>query len=238
MKKLFYARTSTKEQNEQRQLDAAKELGLTRIGKNVFLDKQTGTNFKRPQYEKLIEKLEDISEDNKERAAQGKEIEQVILYVHELDRFGRDYVMIKNQIAYVESLGVEIEFLDMPVIKTGDSLTDKLLRDQFINTLSYVAQKETEKRKTRQREGIDCMPKNKEGKRISAKTGNAMGRPKAVLPKDFEKIYTRVQAGELTTVEAQKLLDIKKTSYFKYAKILKESKMKDQMPGQTYLLAD
>lgn len=236
MKKIFYARTSTREQNEQRQIDAAKELGLSSIGRNVFLDKLTGNNFDRPAYHKMINKLQELSDDNKDRIAEGKEPDQIILYVHELDRFGRNYSEIKSQIAFIESLGIEIEFLDMPVIKTGDPLTDKLLRDQFINTLAYVAESETKRRKKRQAEGINSMPINEEGKKISSKTGNPIGRPKVTIPANFEKIYNRVQAKELTTVEAQKLLDIKKTTYFKYAKLLKESKMKGQMSEQTCLL--
>lgn len=236
MKKLFYARTSTKEQSEQRQLDSAKELGMSSLGRNVFLDKLTGNNFNRPMYDKLIDKLQELSEDNKDRVAEGKEAEPIRLYVHELDRFGRNYTEIKNQIAYIESLDVEIEFLDMPIIRTGDPLTDKLLRDQFINTLAYIAEAETKRRKKRQSEGIKSMPINDEGKKVSVKTGNPIGRPKASIPVDFERIYKRVQIGELTPSEAQKLLDIKKTTYFKYAKILKESKMKGQLPGQTYLL--
>lgn len=221
---LFYARTSSKEQSIARQLEAAYKLGITEEGENLFIDKMTGTTFKRPAYEQMKAKL---------RAGDK-------IYVHELDRFGRNYEEIKNQIVEIESKGVEIIFMDLPLVnhKTDDPLVTKMLRDQCITLLSFLAQKETEKRKKRQREGLDAMKRNEEGKRISEKTGNAMGRPKAALPKDFEKIYNRVQKGELTTVEAQKLLDIKKTSYFKYAKILKESKMKDQMPGQTYLLAD
>lgn len=221
---LFYARTSSKEQSIARQLEAAYKLGITEEGENLFIDKMTGTTFKRPAYEQMKAKL---------RAGDK-------IYVHELDRFGRNYEEIKNQIVEIESKGVEIIFMDLPLVnhKTDDPLVTKMLRDQCITLLSFLAQKETEKRKKRQREGLDAMKRNEEGKRVSEKTGNAMGRPKAVLPKDFEKIYNRVQKGELTTVEAQKLLDIKKTSYFKYAKILKESKMKDQMPGQTYLLAD
>ncbi|MDA3729912.1 recombinase family protein [Niameybacter massiliensis] len=203
---IFYIRTSTKEQNEARQIEVAKEYGCADQGKNLFIDKQTGTNFNRPSFE-AMKKV--IRQDD-------------IVYVHELDRFGRDYTEIKNQIAEIESLGAKIHFLDIPVIQTGDEATDKLLRDQFINTLSYVAQKETEKRKARQVQGIALMPVDADGKKYSSKTGRSTGRPKAELPKDFAKYYKRVQDKEMTATEAMKLMDIKKTSYFKYVKMYKE----------------
>lgn len=219
---LFYARTSSKEQSVARQLEAAYKLGITQEGENLFIDKMSGTTFKRPQYEKMKAKL---------RAGDR-------IFVHELDRFGRNYLEIKNQIAEIEGKGVEIIFMDLPLIdhKTDDPLISKMLRDQCITLLAFLAQKETERRKKRQREGIDLMPVNAEGKKVSVKTGKVAGRPKTVLPEKFEKTYKRVQSGELTASEAQKLLDIKKTTYFKYVKLLKESKMKDQLAGQTYLL--
>lgn len=223
MKKLFYARISSNDQNEARQKLSAVELGIDPTGRDFYLDKATGTNFKRPQYDKMIERLKDLSADNI----------QVTLYVHELDRFGRDYNMIKQQISYIESLGVMIRFMDVPIIETGDPITDQLLRDQFINTLAYVAQRETERRKKRQTEGIAAWKKTG-----TTKTGNAYGRPKVELPSNFESIYNRVQKGDMKATEAMKILEIKKSTYYKYVGILKESKQKGQMKGQTYLLAD
>lgn len=223
MKKIFYARISTREQSENRQKLSAVELGIDPNGRDFYLDKATGTNFKRPAYDSLIERLKDLSADGM----------QVTLYVHELDRFGRDYNMIKQQIAYIESLGVRIQFLDVPVIQTGDAVTDQLLRDQFINTLAYVAQRETERRKKRQTEGIAVWRKTG-----TTKTGNAYGRPKVQLPTNFESIYNRVQKGDMKAVEAMKILEIKKSTYYKYAAILKESKQRGRMKGQTYLLVE
>ncbi len=222
---IFYARTSSKEQSVARQLEAAYKLGITQEGENLFIDKMTGTTFKRPSYELMKAKL---------RAGDK-------IFVHELDRFGRNYEEIKNQIVEIESKGVEIIFMDLPLVnhKSDDPLISKMLRDQCIMLLSFLAQRETENRKKRQREGLDAMKIcATTGKRISEKTGNVMGRPAVKLPENFESIYNRVQKDELSTAEAMVLLGIKKTSYFKYAKILKQSKMKDQMPGQTYMLVD
>lgn len=208
----FYARVSTSSQNLGRQLVQAHELNITIENKDLFIDKSTGTNFNRTGFKKLLEILTARNSDG----AKGD-----ILYVAELDRFGRDYTEIKNNIALIESLGVEIKFLDIPLIETEDRVTNKLLRDQFINTLSYVAEKETLKRKQRQAEGIAAMPINDSGKRVSSKTGREVGRPKAKIPSDFKSVYERVKNGTISNVEAMKILDIKKTTYYKYIKIIK-----------------
>ena len=150
----FYARISHSDQNLGRQLVEARKLGITNEGVNLFIDEQTGTNFDRTGFIKLKETL-------KARNLDGPKGD--ILYIHELDRFGRNYDEIKNNIADIDKLGVKLVFLDMPVIQTGDEVTDKLLRDQFISTLSYVAQKETEKRRIRQRQGYDALERTSEG---------------------------------------------------------------------------
>lgn len=209
----FYARVSTTSQNLGRQLVQAHELNITTEDKDLFIDKSTGTNFNRTGFIKLLDILTARNTDG----TKGD-----ILYVAELDRFGRDYTEIKNNIAVIESLGVEIKFLDIPLIETDDSVTNKLLRDQFINTLSYVAEKETQKRKQRQAEGIAAMPINKNGKKVSSKTGREVGRPKAKIPSNFESVYERVESGAISNVEAMKILGIKKTTYYKYIKIMKE----------------
>jgi DNA invertase Pin-like site-specific DNA recombinase len=163
---MFYGRVSTKEQNKARQLIKAQESGI--LEENIYVDEQTGTNFIRPKYKEMLNKFR---KDDK-------------LYVQKLDRFGRNYDEIKHQISEIEKNGVELEFLNMPVIKTGDLLTDKLLQDQFINTLSYVAQKEIEKRKKRQDEGIKiCLATGK------TKTGKAYGRPKQDNIIKLQKCY-------------------------------------------------
>lgn len=200
---IFYIRISTKEQSIARQIEVAKEYGCTQEDINLFIDKQTGTNFNRPKFQAMLNAIR----------------KNDVVYVHELDRFGRDYTEIKLQIADIEKKGATIEFLDMPVIKTGDALTDKMLRDQFINTLSYVAEKETEKRKKRQLEGIALMPVGEDGKKYSSKTGNKVGRPRVELPKEFASVYKRVKDKQLTPSEAMKLLDIKKTTFYKYVKL-------------------
>lgn len=201
----FYVRASAKDQNPARQIKKAKELGIEELGKDLFIDQMSGKTFNRESFIKLKEIL-------RVRNLDGPKGD--VLYVSELDRFGRNYDEIKKNIVDIENLGVEITFLDMPVIKTGDKVTDNLLRDQFINTLSYVAQKETEKREERQRQGYDALERTPDGKYIG-KNGKVVGRPKkAVNYEEFAKYYDRIQRKELQAKEAMKLLGIPKTRFY------------------------
>ena len=208
----FYARISHSDQNLGRQLVEARKLGITNEGVNLFIDEQTGTNFDRTGFIKLKETL-------KARNLDGPKGD--ILYIHELDRFGRNYDEIKNNIADIDKLGVKLVFLDMPVIQTGDEVTDKLLRDQFISTLSYVAQKETEKRRIRQRQGYDALKRTSEGKLIG-KNGKVVGRPKKELPKEFSTYYELMKKGDLKATDVMKMLNVKKSRFYEMKKEYEE----------------
>ena len=201
----FYARTSTKEQSLGRQLEKARELGIVNEGVDLFIDQISGTTFNRDSFKKLKETLRVRNLDGSKND---------VLYVHELDRFGRCYDEVKQNIQDIEGYGVKIIFLDMPVIETGDTATDKLLRDQFITVLSYVAQKETEKRKERQKQGYDALERTSDGKMISKKTGRVVGRPKKEGPKDFPKYYKMMQDKTLKPAEVMKILGIKKSRFY------------------------
>lgn len=206
--KFFYARTSTKEQVLSRQLLQAKDLGIEKEGVDLFVDQLSGTNFNRKGFKALKDTLKARNMDG----AKGD-----ILYVAELDRFGRNYDEVKQNISDIEKLNVKVVFLDMPVIETGDEVTDKLLRDQFINTLSYVAQKETEKRKERQRQGYEALKRNEEGKLIG-KNGKVVGRPKKGLPVEFGKYYELMQNKTMKATEVMKLLGVKKSRFYEMKK--------------------
>lgn len=211
----FYARVSTKEQNLGRQLERARELGITNEGVNLFIDQLTGTTFSRDGFLELKDTL-------RKRSLGGPAGD--VLYVHELDRFGRDYDEIKSNIVDIEGYGVKIEFLDVPVIKTGDPTTDKLLRDQFISVLSYIAQKETEKRKERQRQGYEALAKTEDGRHIG-KNGRVVGRPKKEVPdnKEFGKYYKMLENKTLKASDVMKILGIKKTRFYEIKKQYEES---------------
>lgn len=208
----YYARISTKEQNLGRQLVEARKLKITTEGVDLFIDEQTGTNFNREGFKKLKDTLKARNQDGAKNDT---------LYVHELDRFGRDYDEIKRNISEIEGYGVDIKFMDIPLIETNDEATNKLLRDQFIATLSYVAQKETEKRKKRQREGYDSLKKNAEGKLIG-KNGKVVGRPKKDLPVDFGKYYDLMKTGTMKATDLMKIFGVKKSRFYEMKKEYEE----------------
>lgn len=194
-----YIRVSTKEQNEARQEKQLKDKGCELI----LIDKSTGKNFDRPQY-KLLKQV--VREGDK------------IIFT-ELDRLGRNYDEIKKEIQEFESKGVEIDFLDFPMPITNDQLINKMLRDQVINTLAYVAQKELEKNRLRRTQGIESMPiDEKTGKRKSSKTGNVVGRPKTEITDEFVKVYKQWKNKEITAVKSMEILGLKRNTFYRLVK--------------------
>ena len=199
MKVYGYIRVSTKGQNESRQEQQLKEKGCDLI----LMDKTTGKDFDRPNY-KLLKQV--VREGDK------------VIFT-ELDRLGRNYDQIKEEIRYFDNLRVEVDFLDFPMPTTSDPLINKMLRDQIINTLAYVAQKELEKNKVRRSQGIESMPIDKKtGKKISLKTGRVTGRPKAEITEDLKKIYKRWKNKELTAVKSMDLLGLKRNTFYRLVK--------------------
>lgn len=199
MKIYGYIRVSTKEQNEARQEMQLKEKGCDL----VLMDKSTGKDFDRPNYNLLKQVV--------------REGDKVIFT--ELDRLGRDYDQIKEEIRYFDNLGVEIDFLDFPMPTTSDPLINKMLRDQMINTLAYVAQKELEKNKARRTQGIESMPiDEKTGKKKSAKTGRVTGRPKTEITQEFIEVYKQWKNKELTAVKSMELLGLKRNTFYRLVK--------------------
>ena len=142
-KKYAYVRVSTREQNEDRQLIAMRELGIPK--EQIFTDKQSGKDFKRPMYGKLLKKL---------RAGD-------VLYVKSIDRLGRDYEEILEQWRYLtKERKVDICILDMPILDTrkdGD-LIGIFIGDVVLQVLSFVAENERRNIRERQREGIEAEP--------------------------------------------------------------------------------
>lgn len=199
MKIYGYIRVSTKEQNEARQENQLKEKGCDL----VLMDKLTGKDFDRPNYNLLKQVV--------------REGDKVIFT--ELDRLGRDYDQIKEEIRYFDNLGVEIDFLDFPMPTTNDPLINKMLRDQIINTLAYVAQKELEKNKARRMQGIASMPiDEKTGKKKSSKTGRVTGRPKTEITQQFIEVYNQWKKKEITGVKAMDQLGLKRNTFYRLVK--------------------
>ena len=183
-----YVRVSSRDQNEERQLIAMHEMGVP--GKNIFIDKQSGKDFERPQYLKLLKKL---------KAGD-------LLYVKSIDRLGRNYKEIIEQWRNLtKNKGVDICIMDMPLLDTrrGKDLMGTFLSDIVLQVLSFVAENEHSNIRQRQAEGI-----------AAAKArGVRFGRPPKELPQGFEDIIEKWKAGELNGVQAANALGIPASTY-------------------------
>jgi DNA invertase Pin-like site-specific DNA recombinase len=175
-----YVRVSTKEQNEERQLIALKEHNIPK--KNLYMDKQSGKDFDRPQYQKLLRKLK----------------KDDLLYIKSIDRLGRNYEEIQNQWRVItREKGCDIVVLDMPLLDTrrGKDLVGTFLSDIVLQVLSFVAENERVNIRQRQAEGI-----------AAAKArGMRFGRPPAPLPESFAPAYRQWKSGQITGTAAAKL---------------------------------
>ena len=174
-----YIRVSSRDQNETRQLLALQELHIPR--KNIFVDKQSGKDFKRPQYKKLVRKLK----------------KDDILYIKNIDRLGRNYAEILEQWRILtKDKGIDIIVLDMPLLDTrrDKDLMGTFLSDIVLQVLSFVAENERANIHQRQAEGI-----------AAAKArGVRFGRPPSSFPEGFHDAYQRWKAGKITGTAAAK----------------------------------
>ena len=168
-----YIRVSSKDQNEDRQMIAMKELPIP--DKNIFMDKQSGKDFERPQYKKMVRRLK----------------KDDLLYIKSIDRLGRNYAEILEQWRILtKDKGIDIVVLDMPLLDTrrGKDLMGTFLSDIVLQVLSFVAENERTNIKQRQAEGI-----------AAAKArGVRFGRPPRPLPETFHENYQRWKAGKIT----------------------------------------
>ena len=196
MSKIFaYIRVSTREQNENRQLDALKGLKIDEI----IVEKASGKNFiGREKYQQMKAQL---------RAGD-------LLIIHSIDRFGRNYTEICKEWEGLIAKGVDIQVLDMPILNTRDNqngLTGRLITDIVLKLLGYVAEKERTNIKTRQREGIDSALAN----------GVKFGRPKSEIPKDFIRAYELYKQGLIKVKDVMSMCNIAKSTFYKYEKSIK-----------------
>ncbi|MCM3598094.1 recombinase family protein [Metabacillus idriensis] len=193
IRKFGYIRVSSKDQNEGRQLQAMLENGLNE--RDIFLDKQSGKNFNREQYQLL-----------KRMIRKGD-----VLYIHSLDRFGRNKEEILQEWNDItKNIQADIVVMDMPLLDTTqykDSL-GTFIADLVLQILSWMAQEERDRIRKRQREGID----------VALQKGVVFGRPKIQATEDFYEIYTRWKAGEMTAVKAMDAIGVKKTTFYKLIK--------------------
>lgn len=189
--KLGYARVSTKDQNEARQIDALIEDGVEI--RNIYVDKCSGKDFNRESYKILLKAMR--SGD--------------ILVIKSLDRLGRNYDEIRNQFKYITDNNVSIHVLDTPVLNTDSvisgGITVKFVSDLILSVLSFVADQERVNIRSRQSEGI-----------LAAKRrGKKFGRPKK-RPADFDSFSKSVAMGNITVIQACELMKISRKSYYNY----------------------
>jgi len=193
VRKFGYIRVSSKDQNEGRQIEAMKERGIDE--RDIFIDKQSGKDFNRDQYQLL-----------KRIMRKGD-----VLYIHSLDRFGRNKEKILEEWNdIIKHIQADIVVLDMPLLDTTqykDSL-GTLIADLVLQILSWMAEEERKRIRTRQREGID----------LALQNGVAFGRPKATVTEEFKEVYRQWKNGEMTAVKAMEELGIKKTTFYKLVK--------------------
>lgn len=193
-----YARVSTKDQNEARQLDAFRQLNLK--SHNIYLDKLSGKDFNRPSYKKLLRKLKPGD----------------LLYIYSIDRLGRNYEEIQQQWRVItKEIGADICVIDMPLLNTaaGKDLMGTFIADLVLQILSFVAESERRNIKDRQKAGI-----------ASAKLrGVKFGRPEVILPDNFEDLVLRYRNKEMSRAQLLELCHISKTTLYRKLAKLRES---------------
>ena len=195
-----YIRVSSRDQNEDRQLIALKEVGVPE--KNIYLDKQSGKDFNRPKYKKLLRKMK----------------KDDLLYIKSIDRLGRNYEEILQQWRVLtKEKGIDIVVLDMPLLDTrrGKDLMGTFLSDIVLQVLSFVAENERTNIKQRQAEGIAA---------AKAK-GVRFGRPPRPLPENFHSCYQRWKQGEITGTAAARECGMPLATFRYRAEIYENAKM-------------
>ena len=185
-----YVRVSSFDQNEDRQMIAMHDAGVPE--KNIYVDKQSGKDFERPKYKKLVKKLKTGD----------------LLYVLSIDRLGRNYKDIQDQWRILtKEIGIDICVIDMPLLDTrnGKDLMGTFIADLVLQILSFVAQSERENIKKRQAQGI-----------AAAKTrGVRFGRPETPLPDDFEYTIKSWEKGNLSTADALEKCNMSESTFYR-----------------------
>ncbi len=190
-----YVRVSSADQNEDRQLLALREQAVPT--ENIFLDKQSGKDFERPQYRRLVKKLKPGD----------------LLYILSIDRLGRNYREIQEQWRILtKEKCADICVLDMPLLDTrqGKDLMGTFIADLVLQILSFVAENERVNIRTRQAEGI-----------AAAKArGVQFGRPRVELPNNFPEVSLAWLNGEMPLQRAANRCSMPKSTFYKQARLL------------------
>lgn len=194
MNKYGYIRVSSRDQNIARQVEAMLDIGIRK--QDMYVDKQSGKDFDRGEYKRLVKKLKAGDE----------------LYVKSIDRLGRDYEEIIEQWRYLtKTKDIDIIVLDLDLLDTRkeiNGITSKFIADLTLQILSYVAHIERDNTRKRQAEGI----------RIAKEKGVKFGRPRAEFPPDFEEVLTLWQENKISKREGARILNTNHTTFSRWIK--------------------
>jgi len=185
-----YARVSSTEQNLDRQIQALTEYGISE--RDIITDKVSGKDFARPGY--LALKTQMLRPGD-------------VLTIKELDRLGRNYEQMKVEWQELQQMGIDIVILDMPILNTKEKsdLEKSLIANIVFELLAYTAEKERQKIKTRQAEGIS----------VAKNRGVKFGRPSAALPDGFEAECVKWREGRQSAIQTMRRLGLKRTTFYK-----------------------
>lgn len=185
-----YVRVSSTDQNEDRQMAAMQKKAVP--PQNVFVDKLSGKDFKRPEYRRLVQKLK----------------EGDLLYLLSIDRLGRNYEEIQEQWRVLtKEKGIDVSVIDMPLLDTrqGKDLMGTFIADLVLQILSFVAQTECENIKKRQAEGIAA----------AKEKGVKFGRPEIAVPADFGQIVGKWEKRQLPFQEVLKRCGMSEATFYR-----------------------
>ena len=212
-----YVRVSSREQNEDRQLDALRGMEIAK--RNIFIDKQSGKDFERPQYKRLVRKVK--RED--------------LIYIKSIDRLGRNYSEIQEQWRFLtKEKGADIVVLDMPLLDTrrGKDLMGTFLSDIVLQVLSFAAENERTNIRQRQAEGI-----------AAAKArGVRFGRPQINMPEYFGKTVRSWERKEITVEEAVRRCGVSESTFYRRLREyraerrVKKNQLSDSVPSDISFL--
>ena len=199
--KYGYVRVSTREQNEQRQLKAMKDNGVS--ANHIYTDKVSGKSMDRPAWNELLVKV--VAGDT--------------IVVKELDRLGRNLKQIKETYELMGKKKVHLQILDNDILSTANKskIEIDLLQPMLIHLLGYIAEKEREKLLKRQREGIEAMEINEKGKKVSTRTRRETGRPskRDALTKDQERHIDAWMSKSIKLADCIKLTELSKATLYR-----------------------
>lgn len=190
-----YARVSTQHQNEDRQIEALMEFGVTK--ENLFIDKKSGKDFEREEYQ-LLKKIMKRTQNN-------------VFVIKSIDRLGRNYKEIQNEWKEItQDLKTDIVVLDMKLLDTRmyKDLLGNFISDLVLQVLAFVAEEERNRIRNRQREGID----------IALKQGVRFGPKPIKRPERFEEEYKKWKREEQTAKVTMENLGLKRTKFYSFVK--------------------